>query len=84
MLLKQLGFEQVGPTPIHIDNLPALKMINDNTSPTERTRHIDIIYYQLQDWRIGGYIIMLHIKGILNLNNAETKPLGFVLHSCHC
>ena len=49
MLLKQIGYEQVGPTPIpiHIDNLPVLKIIKDNTPPTERTRHIDIHYYQL-------------------------------------
>ena len=26
MLLKQLGYEQKDPTPIHIDNLPALRM----------------------------------------------------------
>ena len=41
MLLKQLGYEQKDLTPIHIDNLPALHMINDNSSPTKRTRHID-------------------------------------------
>ena len=84
MLLKQLGYEQIGPILIHVDNLPALKMINDNTAPTERTRHIDVRYFQLQDWRIDGDIIMVHIKGILNLSDAETKPLGFILHSRHC
>ena len=56
-------------------------MINDNTSPTERARHIDVRYFQLQDWRIDDDIIMVHIKGILNLSDAETKHLGFVLHS---
>ena len=45
MLLKQLGFEQIGSTPIKIDNLPALKMLNDNTSPTEHARHIDVWYF---------------------------------------
>ena len=55
MLLKQLGYEQVGPTPIHIDNLPTLKMINDSTSPTERAIHIDVRYFQLQDWRYDSY-----------------------------
>ena len=84
MLLKQLGYDQKDPTPIHIDNLPALKMINDNSSPTERTRHIDYRFFQIQDWRIDGDIIMLHIPGILNISDAETKPLGFVLHSRHC
>ena len=49
ILLKQLGYKQIGPTPIHIDNLPVLKMINDNTLPTECTRHIDVQYFQLKD-----------------------------------
>ena len=84
MLLKQLGYEQLNPTPIYIDNLPALKMINDNTSPTDRTRHIDIRYFAIQDWRLEGDIIMVHIKGVLNLSDAETKPLGYVLHNRHC
>ena len=84
MLLKQLGYEQKDPTHIHIDNLPALQMINDNSSPTERTRHIDYQFFQIQDWRVDGEIIMFHIPGVLNISDAKTKPLGFVLHSCHC
>ena len=36
-LLKVLGYEQSSPTPIYIDNLPALQMINNNSSITERT-----------------------------------------------
>lgn len=56
-------------------------MINDNASPTERIRHINVGYYQLQDWRIDVDIIIVHIKGILKISNAETKPLDFVLHS---
>ena len=48
-LLKDLGYEQSGPTPIYIDNLPALQMIDDNSSPTEQTRHVHIQYFSLQD-----------------------------------
>jgi len=44
-LLKDLGYEQSGPTPIYIDNLPALQMINDNSSPIDRTRHVHIRYF---------------------------------------
>ena len=47
MVLKDLGFEQKQPTLIHIDNQPALQMINHNTAPTERTRHCDIRFFQL-------------------------------------
>lgn len=83
MLLKQLGCEQNGPISIYIDNLPALKMINYNTSPIDSTRHISIGYFALHDWRLEEDIIMVHIKGILNLSDAEMKPLGNVLHNRH-
>ena len=42
MVMKQLGYEQPCPTSIYIDNMPALQMINENTSPTENCRHVDI------------------------------------------
>ena len=50
MLLKQLGYEQTDPIPLHIDNLTALRMINNNSSPTECIRHVGINYFQFQDW----------------------------------
>ena len=53
MILKQLGFEQKQPTLLHIDNMSALQMINDNTSPTDRCRHLDIRYWQIQEWAGG-------------------------------
>ena len=42
MVLKQIGYEQNGPTSIRINNMLALKLINENMLPTEQTRHIDI------------------------------------------
>lgn len=42
MTLKQLGFEQKQPTLLHIDNMSALQMINNNTSPTNHCRYLDI------------------------------------------
>jgi hypothetical protein len=83
-VLKQLGFAQTKPTVIFIDNLSALKIINDNTSPTDRTRHMDLRFFAIQDWREAGDIIMSHIAGILNPSDDLTKPLGWVLHSRHC
>ena len=83
-ILKQLHFEQTEPTPVYIDNLSALKIINDNTAPTERTRHMDIQFFALQDWREDGDIKMIHIKGTLNSADDLTKGLGWVLHSRHC
>ena len=61
-VLKQLGKEQTAPTDIYIDNLSALNIINDNCSPTERTsRHMDLRFFLIQDWREAGDIIMQHI-----------------------
>ena len=57
MILKQLGFEKTSPTPIHINNMSALKIINENKS-ANRTRHNDIRYFAIQYWRENGDIIM--------------------------
>ena len=83
-ILKQLDEEQTEPTVIYIDNLSALKIINDNCSPTERTRHMDLRFFSIQDWREDKSIIMKHIPGILNPSDDLTKPLGWVLHARHC
>ena len=56
-------------------------MINNNSSPTERTRHVHISYFSLQDWQQDGDFIMLHIPGIVNHSNPLFKPVGFLLHS---
>ena len=85
MVMEQLGYKQDGPTVIYIDNLSALKMINKNTAPTERCRHVDLRYWILQDWsHIDKVLIMKHIPGVLNISDDQTKPLGYVLHACHC
>ena len=83
-ILKQLGFAQTDPTPIYIDNLSALKRINDNTLPIEGTRHMDLRFFGLQDWREEGDISLIHIKGSMNLADDETNSLRWVLHPRHC
>ena len=57
-------------------------MINGGV-PTERSRHIDIQYFAIQDWKEAGDILMEHIDGILNPADDLTKPLGWILHSRH-
>ena len=47
LALAQLGCPQKGPTPAYIDNESALKIINDNISPTERTRHMDLSFFAI-------------------------------------
>ena len=82
-ILRELGFLNDGPTEIFIDNESTLKIINDNTAPTERTRHMDIRWFSIQDWREDGDIIMKHIAGTLNPSDQLTKVLGWVLHARH-
>jgi len=81
-ILKELGFAQSEPTPIYCDNESAIKMINARV-PTERSRHIDIQHFAIQDWKDEGDIVMRHIPGILNPSDDMTKPLGWVLHARH-
>ena len=83
-VLKQLGKEQTEPTDIYIDNLSALKIINNNCSPTEHNRHMASRFFAIQDWRKAGDIIMKHIPGVLNPLDDMNKPLNWVLHARHC
>jgi hypothetical protein len=79
-ILAQLGFAQTSPTPIHEDNESTIKMVNAD-KPTERSCHIDIKYFAIQDWRKAGHIRLTHLRGIINPSDALTKCVGWVLHS---
>ena len=81
-ILLELGFDQEEPTFIYEDNQSAIKMINARV-PTERSRHIDIQHFAIQDWKDAGALVMEFIPGILNPSDDLTKPLGWVLHSRH-
>jgi hypothetical protein len=81
-ILTELGFPPDGPTPIYEDNQSAINMVNARV-PTERSRHIDIQHFAIQDWKDAGDIIMAYIPGILNPADDLTKPLGWILHERH-
>ena len=55
-ILRELGFEQSDPTPIYEDNMSAIDIVNSN-KPTERSRHIDIRFFAIQDWKSRGDIV---------------------------
>jgi hypothetical protein len=82
-ILSELGFPPQQPTPLYCDNKSAINMINARI-PTERSRHILIQHFAIQDWKENHDIVMRHIPGILNPADDLTKPLGWVLHSRHC
>jgi hypothetical protein len=81
-VLFEFGFPQNGPTPLYEDNISAIAMINER-KPTTNSRHIDIQYYAIQEWRQRGIIVMHHLPGILNVADQATKALGWTLHSRH-
>jgi len=81
-ILHELGFTQHEPTPIYEDNQPTIDIVNSQ-KPTERTRHIDIRFFAIQEWMQKGDIRMFHIPGVINPADDLTKPLGWVLHSRH-
>ena len=74
---------QNGPTPIFEDNQSTIKIVNNNV-PAERTRHMDIRHFALQDWVQDKTAVLEHMPGILNPSDDLTKPLGWVLHARHC
>ena len=82
-ILSDLGFPQSDATVLYEDNASALKIVNAKV-PTERSRHIDIQHFAIQEWKDSGQIILRHIPGTINPSNDLTKPLGWVLHSRHC
>ena len=81
-LLSDIGFAQTEPTRIFEDNIAAIMIVNAK-KPTERSRHIDVQYFAIQDWKDAGHIAMHHIPGVLNPADDLTKPLGWVLHARH-
>ena len=82
-VLKDLGLEQVEPTPLCEDNKSTMLIVN-NDMPAERTRHVDIRFFAIQDWKKDKSIELLHVPGILNPSDDLTKPLGWVPHARHC
>ena len=82
-VLTELGFKQTEPTPIYEDNKPTINIVALQ-KPTERTQHIDIRFFTIQDWiHETNDIQLLHIPGVINPSGDLTKPLGRVLHERH-
>ena len=50
---------------------------------TERTRHMDLRFFGLQDWREEGDISLIHIKGTMNQADDKTKSTLLSLSPIH-
>ena len=49
----------------------------------ERSRHVDIQHFAIQDWKEVFDIVMSFIPGIINPGDDLTKPLGWISHARH-
>ena len=73
-LLKEIGFEQLGPTPLMCDNRSAVLMVQ-NPVFHDRTKHIDVKYhYVRQQYKLKN-IEMLPVRSQDELADMLTKPL---------
>jgi hypothetical protein len=82
-ILAELGHPQSKPTVLYEDNEAAIHVAND-VRPTPRTRHVDIGFFAIQEWIRHGDLVMKYINTQINVSDAQTKSLAWVLHRRHC
>jgi len=80
--MNEMKRTQTGPSPINKDNMAAITMVNQSR-PITQTRHIDIQWFVIQEWKQAGDIVMQSINTSNNSDVAMTKALGWVLHNKH-
>jgi hypothetical protein len=79
-LLKELGFKQVGPTTLHVDNQGAMRLA---TSPSthQRTKHIDIKHHLIRELIDRGTIELRYVATEKQQADLLTKALPGPRHS---
>ena len=76
-----MDMEQI---PINSDNTGAISLINDEKM-NAATKHIDVAYHLVRDYKVKGYINSLYVSSISNAADSMTKALQatkFVLNRC--
>ena len=56
-IMNELKCTQSGPSHINENNMASIMMVNQNC-PTTRTRHIDIQWFAIQQWKEMGDIVL--------------------------
>jgi hypothetical protein len=74
LLLKELGFEQKGPTLINEDNTATIA-ISEKEYNHARTKHIDIKYHYVKDLVKKEIIKLTWVKTTEQIADIFTKPL---------
>jgi hypothetical protein len=75
-LLADLGYPCEGPTNIYADNTAVEFIVNDSR-PTNRTRHVDVQFFAVQQWRDAGLINAKRLPGPINAADSMTKPTPY-------
>lgn len=74
-LLKDIGYEQKEATTLMIDNLSAIRLVQ-NPELHHRTKHIDIRLFFVRDVYQEDTINLKHVESANQLADALTKPLA--------
>jgi hypothetical protein len=82
-ILIELGLPQPDATHHYEDNAASIMMANAKR-PTERSRHVDIQHFVLQQWFQNNDVLLEHVRGTINPSDALTKALGWILQNRHC
>jgi hypothetical protein len=75
-ILIEFGFPPSGTTLFYEDDkaTTTFKMVNAKR-PTERSGHIDIQHFAIQEWRQRGDIKLAHIPGVINDNHGPAPAI---------
>ena len=78
-LLKELGFPQCSPTPLHADNTSAIQ-IAENHVFHEQTKHIEVDCHYIREAFEAKTLTLPHVTTDLQIADRFTKSFPQVKH----
>jgi len=81
-VLDEMGLVQDLPTPIGVDNSAVVDIV-DKSAPTSRVRHVEIRFFQVQQFVTDKLVKFFKILGTANPIDSATKPLASLPHLVH-
>ena len=75
-LFADLGFAQIIPTRLLLDNQSAIRLVH-NPEFHRRTEHIDVVNYFIREHQACGTINVIYIPTVQQLADIFTKALPF-------
>jgi hypothetical protein len=82
-ILIELGLPQSTATRLYENNDAAVVMANAKR-PTERSRHVDIKHFALQQLVHNNDVLLEHVRGAITPSEALAKALEWILHHRNC